>query len=118
MAQSYLTYLLKPIAGAMVDNSESPIDDIPQISPIPLLVVHGTKDRVLNYSLGKRIFDLAQEPKEFWSIPDGQHLEFMFREEGKYGAKFFDRVDLISRYYKAPPRKQGGEASSKTDKPL
>ena len=100
--QSFFTYLFSPLAGAMVDNTESPINDIPQISPIPLIVVHGTKDRVLNESLGKKVFELAREPKEFWSIPDGQHIDFMFREDGKYGEKVFERIDEIVKNFKVP----------------
>lgn len=96
-ANSFLTYLFQPLAWAVVDNSESPKEDIPQISPIPLIVVHGTKDQVLPDSLGKKIFELAKEPKEFWPVPGGRHLEFMFKDEGKFGEKFYERVEKIAK---------------------
>lgn len=99
-AHSVLTFLFQPLAWAVVDNSESPKEDIPELSPIPLIIVHGTKDRVLNQSLGKEVFALAKEPKEYWAIPDGQHADFMFRDEGKYAGKFFERVDAIVRDFK------------------
>lgn len=94
-AQSFLTYLFQPIAWAMVDNSQSPKADIPEISPIPLVVVHGTKDRVVNQSLGREVFELAREPKEFWSIPDADHLQFMFKNQGEYAEKFYEKVDAL-----------------------
>lgn len=100
--QSLLTYLLHPLAWAIVDNEESPIDDIPKISPIPLIVVHGNKDRILNESLGRKLFDLAKEPKEFWLIPGGQHTDFMFREDGRYGDIVYERIDKIVREYTVP----------------
>lgn len=91
-ASSFLTWIFQPLAWAIVDNSESPINDIPQISPIPLIVVHGTKDQIVGDANGKQIYDLAREPKEYWSIPGARHLEFMFKDEGKYGEMFYERV--------------------------
>lgn len=95
-ASSFLTFLFQPIAWALADNSETPINDIPQISPIPLIVAHGTKDRIVDYKMGQKVFELAKEPKEFWTIPDAKHIQFMFMNEGEYGERFYDRVKEIA----------------------
>jgi fermentation-respiration switch protein FrsA (DUF1100 family) len=39
----------------------------------PLLVIHGDQDEVIPYRLGRRVFDAAREPKEFWTIPGAGH---------------------------------------------
>jgi len=39
----------------------------------PFLQSHGTADRVIPYELGEQLFDAANEPKEFITIPDGNH---------------------------------------------
>jgi putative redox protein len=40
----------------------------------PLLVVHGTADRVVEIAEGERIFDAARQPRWFCAIPGGGHL--------------------------------------------
>lgn len=100
MSESIFTYIFQPVAWALADNSQSPIDDIAQISPIPLIVAHGDKDRVINQSMGRQVFELAKEPKEFWNIPNAQHLQFMFIEEGEQGERFYVRVAEIAKNQK------------------
>lgn len=39
----------------------------------PLLQVHGERDRVIPYELGKKLFEAAHEPKTFVTIPGGDH---------------------------------------------
>lgn len=95
MADSIFTFLLQPFAWVLADNSQSPKNDIAQISPIPLIVAHGDKDHVVNQSMGREVFELAKEPKEFWAIPRARHLQFMFIDEGEQGERFYLRVAEI-----------------------
>jgi fermentation-respiration switch protein FrsA (DUF1100 family) len=39
----------------------------------PLLQVHGDADEVVPYRLGKQLFAAANEPKQFITIPGGDH---------------------------------------------
>ena len=39
----------------------------------PLLIIHGTKDEVLSYSMGKMIFEAANTKKQFVTINGGGH---------------------------------------------
>lgn len=100
-SNSVLTFLLQPFAWLAVDNSESPKNDIANISPIPLIVAHGEKDRVVDQKMGREVFALAKEPKEFWSIPNCQHLQFMFIEEGEQGERFYVKVAEIVKNRKS-----------------
>jgi putative redox protein len=40
----------------------------------PLLVVHGTADRVVEIAEGERVFAAAKQPRWFAAIPDADHL--------------------------------------------
>jgi hypothetical protein len=40
---------------------------------VPLLVVNGSSDQVIPASQGKKLYSLANEPKEFRSLPDRGH---------------------------------------------
>ncbi|MBI4669363.1 MAG: alpha/beta fold hydrolase [Elusimicrobia bacterium] len=50
-----------------------PLEDIDKISPIPLLLVHGTKDELVPYSLTQELFKRAKEPKRFVTIKGADH---------------------------------------------
>ncbi len=39
----------------------------------PLLQSHGTSDGIVPYQLGRDLFDRANQPKQFFDIPDGGH---------------------------------------------
>ncbi len=40
----------------------------------PLLMVHGSADRIIPIAYGRRLFELANEPKAFLEIPDAPHV--------------------------------------------
>ena len=42
---------------------------------VPLLIIHGAKDRVVPMVLGERLFALANEPKRMFRFPDGGHVD-------------------------------------------
>jgi fermentation-respiration switch protein FrsA (DUF1100 family) len=46
-----------------------------QISPIPLLIVHGDKDLYFPVDHAQRLYDAAREPKELWLVPGLGHAE-------------------------------------------
>jgi fermentation-respiration switch protein FrsA (DUF1100 family) len=41
--------------------------------PQPLLIVHGTKDRMVPFALGRRLFEAAKEPKRFIAVDGATH---------------------------------------------
>jgi hypothetical protein len=51
------------------------LNSIDKISKIhaPLLMIHGGRDRVVPFKLGKELFAAANEPKEFYEIPAADH---------------------------------------------
>jgi hypothetical protein len=42
---------------------------------IPLLVLHGTDDRVVPFGLGQRLYEAANEPKRFVRFDGGAHMD-------------------------------------------
>jgi fermentation-respiration switch protein FrsA (DUF1100 family) len=40
---------------------------------VPVLILHGARDRVVPIALGERLYALANEPKRFVRLPDGGH---------------------------------------------
>ena len=55
-----------------------PVDPFPNLKRIGdvkcrVLMIHGTSDRVIPYSQGQALFKLANEPKRFVTVDDGDH---------------------------------------------
>ena len=47
--------------------------DVSQVSPSPILLVHGARDTVLSQESSVKIFEWAEEPKELRLIPENGH---------------------------------------------
>jgi fermentation-respiration switch protein FrsA (DUF1100 family) len=58
----------------------------------PIIVFHGERDEVIPYDLGQALFAAANEPKEFVTIPGGDHYAIF--DEAIWGreADFFPRA--------------------------
>ncbi|WP_374029113.1 alpha/beta hydrolase [Bdellovibrio bacteriovorus] len=50
-------------------------DHIAEISPTPLLVIHGDEDDIVGIENGEDVFASAREPKKFLKVPEGKHIQ-------------------------------------------
>jgi fermentation-respiration switch protein FrsA (DUF1100 family) len=51
---------------------------------VPVLVIHGTKDEVIPYSMGKTIYNQIRTKKTFVTIQDGYHNDLEFVDSVSY----------------------------------
>jgi uncharacterized protein len=58
----------------------------------PLLESHGTADRLIPYSIGCRLFDAANQPKQFVPIPGGDHNDPQTEAYYQALSRFFDTI--------------------------
>ncbi|CAN2535189.1 putative+protein [Methylocapsa aurea] len=65
-------YGFLPVRWLMLDHFRS--DLAIRNVHMPVLIVHGDQDGVVPIALGRRLFELANEPKSFIRVPGGQHL--------------------------------------------
>ena len=65
---------LKPFAYFLIGNKLSPKKYVGDISPTPLLIIHGTNDEVVSYKHAKKLFKKAKEPKQLWTVEEGSHI--------------------------------------------
>ncbi|OAM91955.1 alpha/beta hydrolase [Termitidicoccus mucosus] len=71
-----------PGAGWLLCNRYGAAKHIAQISPIPLLLIHGTADSVIPESHSARLFAKAGEPKQLVIIPGSAHIDAMTEAHG------------------------------------
>ncbi len=92
LAKNWFTWPLQPLAHLILSDEFAPEKAVGRVSPIPLLVIHGENDPMIDLSHGEALFSKAQEPKEFWRIPEGRHTDFFWRGNGEWADRFFARV--------------------------
>jgi hypothetical protein len=80
-AFQWLPYLL-------ISDRFAPDRRIARRKRVPLLMLHAPNDPVVPYSEGRRLYELAPEPKEFWDVPGSGHTEAF----GVQGAQFRPRL--------------------------
>jgi len=74
--------------GAKLTTDElSAIDYVDKIAPVPLLFVHGERDRVVPISHGEKLFQKAKQPKTFFRVPNGSHTDSLRRNQFEYREK-------------------------------
>lgn len=76
----FRTPILFPLTGlayATVSDEYAPARYVATVSPIPLLVIHGDDDPIVDVRFGRILYALAREPKELWIIPGGRHVDAM-----------------------------------------
>lgn len=79
----WLTWPLQWPLSFTIDDTYSPLPAAAQISPIPLLLIHGDKDRIIPLHHGQELFAAARQPKEFWLVPEGGHIEAFRRKNAQ-----------------------------------
>ena len=85
------TTLLKPLAALLIGNKLSPKKTVQNIAPIPLLFIHGTADKVVPYKHAQILLEQAGDPKELWTIPNGQHTEALGPYLKEFGPKLLSQ---------------------------
>lgn len=76
---------MEPGAGFWPGNpwakKERPIDRIKNVSPVPVLLIHGTGDRTVLHRHSEQLHQAAGEPKRLILIEGGGHAEELFRQK-------------------------------------
>ncbi len=104
LARNWLTWIFQPLACLVISDSMAPKEQIAKISPIPLVVIHGDRDQIVNFSLGQELYQLAQEPKEFWSIPGGGHIDSLWRKNPNTRLRLLNKLDSLFCRYPCLPK--------------
>jgi fermentation-respiration switch protein FrsA (DUF1100 family) len=88
-------YPFFPVRWLMLDRFRSDLA-IPDVH-VPVLMVHGEEDDVIPISSARRLFELANEPKTFVSVPGGGHLVLERADVFPRMCEWIDEKTLVSR---------------------
>lgn len=88
LRRHWLTWPLSWLPWLAVSGRHSPADLIHKIT-CPKLFLHSENDGTVPFSQGKKLYDAAPEPKEFWTVPGG-HIEAFGEHRGTFGPRLLE----------------------------
>lgn len=77
LAQAWLTWPVQWPLSFLISDRYSAIAVVGRISPIPLLLIHGQRDPVVDAGHSDKLYAAAKEPKALWWVPEGRHIDAM-----------------------------------------
>ena len=75
----YFDWSARLVARLLISDGHDPVDVVSAIAPRPLLVIAGGADRICPADLGRELFDVAGEPKEWVRVDGADHFEALDR---------------------------------------
>jgi hypothetical protein len=81
IAGFFLTWPLQYPLGLLIEDRYSPVRWIDRVSPIPVVVIHGTDDRVVPITHGEALYRRAKNPKSLWIVQGRGHGQSFQEEE-------------------------------------
>lgn len=97
LARAWLSWPFQWLAYLVLSDRWAPGDRIGEIAPIPLVVIHGDADPIIDEALGRRVYDLAKDPKEFWPVPGGHHTDAFWRLKEGYRERFLAKLNTLAK---------------------
>jgi fermentation-respiration switch protein FrsA (DUF1100 family) len=82
--------LLRPLAGIRFD-SAAKIGNI----RCPKLFIHGDRDEIVPFRLGRDLYDMAPSPKEFFEVPGAGHNDLLWTAGPAYTKRLRDFLSRI-----------------------
>jgi alpha-beta hydrolase superfamily lysophospholipase len=80
-----------------------PIDDIGEISPRPILIVHGGQDELIPSDTGSQLLEAASEPKSLWYDRNASHVTLSADQPDEYEKRIVQFFDAALK----PEKRQG-----------
>jgi fermentation-respiration switch protein FrsA (DUF1100 family) len=81
LSQAFITWPFQYPLSLFFNDDYSPVKWIKQVSPIPILIIHGEKDTVVPVHHGQILYDVALQPKEFWRTSAPGHVRSFADEQ-------------------------------------
>jgi uncharacterized protein len=89
-AMPLLSLLKTPLSYLLIGDDLSPADYVEKLAPVPLLLVYGTADDIIPYHHGPQLLESAKQPKTFWRIEGGEHIEAFVDASSPYRRRLVD----------------------------
>ncbi|HMO49799.1 MAG TPA: alpha/beta hydrolase [Kiritimatiellia bacterium] len=93
-----LSWFRWPLSHALIGDRYSPADFIADLSPTPVLFLHGTADFVIPHHHSEWLYERAGEPKELIIIQGGEHCSGMVQQRAEIAPRIRDfMIEALNR---------------------
>lgn len=75
LGEFWMTWPLQVPLSFTIDNHLKPIEAIAEISPTPVLIVHGALDRIVEPNHATALYAAARPPRALWLIFGASHIQ-------------------------------------------
>lgn len=89
----FLTWPLQYPLSYLVSDGQSPERWLHEKCSVPVLFVHGDRDRVVPISHSERMFGMLEEPKGMWTVSGAAHIQGMMN--GELRATLLEKLGAI-----------------------
>lgn len=83
LGELWLTWPLQWPLSLTVPDRYSPIHDIADLAPIPVLIIHSEEDVVVSPTHADRLYAAAGDPKTYWRMREGGHISALAYAEAR-----------------------------------
>ena len=90
LSLNWFTWLFQWPLSFTVDNSYRPADVVGEISPIPLVIVHSTQDRIIPFYHAEELYAAARQPKKLQPVTSGHNHVFNAPENRQLILNYLD----------------------------
>lgn len=95
-SRSIITWPFQFIVAHLVPQDFDPKAHIANLAPTPLLFFHSPDDEIIPFRQGQKVFERAQEPKQ-WITTAGPHIAtFNFKQNRAHLLQFFDEHGALN----------------------
>jgi fermentation-respiration switch protein FrsA (DUF1100 family) len=104
-------WFAEKLVGVCADDIR-PLDLVGDISPRPIMIVHGERDRLVSLGDAHLLYGAAREPRELWIYPGADHVQAREIDLPAY----VERVDAFFRRWlgATPPPASTAPGSSRS----
>jgi fermentation-respiration switch protein FrsA (DUF1100 family) len=86
---SLLIWWVERLTGLHLDDVR-PAEVVASLSPRPILIMEAGNDGLVPPGSGQRLYQAAIEPKELWSVPGADHVDFRQAVPEQYRQRVLD----------------------------
>jgi fermentation-respiration switch protein FrsA (DUF1100 family) len=90
LAKLHYSFLPGMLVGSMTHKFDS-ISKVPQLRA-PVLFIHGDSDTIVPARMGRRLYEAAAEPKEWYEVRGADHNDMLMVGGAEYFRRFADFV--------------------------
>lgn len=81
------------LGASLITDELAPKDFVGKLAPVPLLVVHGTRDEVVPVSQGRQLYESAGQPKTLFEVKSGRHGTALSEDDGAYRKRMLEWIE-------------------------